>query len=214
MKPVGNPGLIHVIDDDPDVRRALSRLLATEGHEVRCHDSADDFLRARPAPGSGRVCLILDVAMPGLDGLALQRTLAGAGSTAALIFLTGRGTIPMGVEAMKNGASDFLTKPIEAEVLLSAVRSALDASEKKAADQAARDRLIERHATLTEREKQVMARVVAGEPNKSIAAAFGTGEQNIKIHRGRVMTKMGASSLAELVRMATILMGNPFPRDR
>lgn len=205
MTPAATNGLIHLIDDDEDVRRALSRLLCTEGYEVFCHASAEEFLHASIARGGTRVCLLLDVAMPGLDGLALHRLLTASGSTASVVFLTGRGTIPMGVEAMKNGAEDFLTKPVEAEVLLATVRSALDASEIRAHEHARRERLRERHASLTEREKQVMALVVAGEPNKAIAAIFGTGEQNVKIHRGRVMSKMGATSLADLVRMAASL---------
>lgn len=192
--------IVYVVDDEAGMRRALCRLLRAAGFEPRAFATAQEFLadydRGRTA------CLLLDVAMPEFDGLELQRRLAQLGLRLPIIFLTGHGDIPMGVQAMKSGAVDFLTKPVNDDTLLAAVRAALEIAVARDAEQAATAQLAARHAHLTPRERQVMALVVAGKLNKQIAAELGTGEQNIKIHRGRVMAKMGVASLADLVRAA------------
>lgn len=193
-------GVVYLLDDEPGMVKALTRLLHTEHFEVRGFSSVAEFLATPRA--EGRSCLVLDVAMPELDGMELQRRLIARGEAIPVIFLTGHGDIPMSVRAIKDGAIDFLTKPVDAQALLGAVRSALAASAGRylavREDQVWRNRF----ASLTPREKQVMALVVTGKLNKQIAAELGTGEQNIKVHRSRVMAKMQVESVAELVRIA------------
>jgi len=186
-------GIVYLLDDEPEMVKALSRLLRTQRFEVRCFTSARAFLEAwRPAEVA---CLVLDVAMPELDGLELQKRLNREGMFIPIVFLTGHGDIPMSVQAIKAGATDFLTKPVDEGALVRAVNGALQLA-------AANVALATRFATLTPREREVMEHVVVGKLNKQIAADLGTGEQNIKIHRARVMDKMQVESVADLVRTA------------
>lgn len=191
---------VFVVDDEEGMRRALTRLLQAEGLAVRSFATADELLAALEGEGPG--CVLLDVAMPGLDGLQLQQRLAERGARLPIVFLTGHGDIPMSVQAIKAGAVDFLTKPVRRDDLLRAVRAALDqAAAQQAATQADAE-LRSRLAQLTPREREVLEHVIAGKLNKVIAADLGTSEQTIKVHRGRVMEKMGVASVAELVRAA------------
>ncbi len=192
--------VIYIVDDEGEVRKAVGRLLKSEGFEVRSCASGQEFLDTYE--NGQTACLVLDVAMPGLDGLTFQQDLIRAGILLPIVFLTGHGDIPMSVRAVRSGAVDFLTKPVNDTDLLNAVRAALQlaASRESEIDEIAE--LTRRLATLTPREREVMAHVVSGRPNKQIAADLGTGEQNIKIHRGRAMAKMGVQSLADLVRAA------------
>jgi FixJ family two-component response regulator len=198
-----NP-VVYLIDDDESLRTALTRLLRAAGHEVRAHASAAEFLMARQ--GTLRGCLILDVRMPGgPSGLELQKALIRQGERLPVIFLTGHGDIAMGVQAMKNGAFDFLTKPVERDPLLNAVRAAL-AHEDAVADAMTRQREVAARADqLTRAENEVFRRVVQGLPNKGIAAELGCSERTVKAHRSQVMAKMGASSLADLVQLSGLL---------
>lgn len=200
-------GTVFLVDDEPGILKALSRLLGTEGFKVTCFLSASDFLADFPQETIG--CLVLDVAMPGLDGMDLQQRLSDSGSQIPVIFLTGHGDIPMSVRAIKSGAVDFLTKPVHDEKLLAAVRSAIKLAESRAAERAASTGLRARLERLTPRELDVMRHVITGKLNKQIAANLGTGEQNIKIHRMRMMEKMGVESVAELVRLAERLGVEP-----
>jgi FixJ family two-component response regulator len=195
----GEP-IVHVVDDDRSVRTALTRLLQAAGHAVSAWDSAHAFLQAGASAARG--CIVLDLRMGEMDGLELQQALAQHNPDLPIIFLTGHGDIATGVRAMKAGAVDFLTKPVERETLLAAVAHAL-----------ARDKvnhnvheelltLQQCYATLTPREREVFARVVAGIPNKLIGMEIGAAERTVKLHRARVMEKMQAGSLAELVRIA------------
>jgi len=191
---------VFLLDDEPGMLKALTRLLKAEGFTVRGFTDAKTFLESYRAEELS--CLVLDVAMPELNGLELQQRLTHMGVLLPIVFLTGHGDIPMSVQAIKAGAVDFLTKPVKDDDLLRAVRAAL----KRAADQ--RDLISEaaslqqRYSLLTPREREVMEHVVAGQLNKQVAADLGTGEQNIKMHRARVMEKMGVESLADLVRAA------------
>jgi FixJ family two-component response regulator len=204
---------VYVLDDDPEMVKALTRLLRAKRFEVRGFTSVRAFLEAYcPADTA---CLVLDVAMPELDGLELQRHLTHQGILIPIIFLTGHGDIPTSVRAIKAGATDFLTKPVDAAALVQAVRAALQTAETRRQTMAETAALAVRLATLTPREREVMEHVVAGQLNKQIAADLGTGEQNIKLHRAHIMRKMGVESLADLVRAAERLgVGKPVISNR
>jgi RNA polymerase sigma factor (sigma-70 family) len=196
---IGEP-IVAVIDDDAAVRTALVRLFRSTGLQADPFESCEAFLAA--PPGRQPSCLVLDVSLPGLDGPALQRRLSADRNPPPIVFLTGHGDIPMSVRAMKDGAVDFLTKPATEAALLAAVGAALDRA--RASEETARVSAVfeERLATLTSREREVFRHVIAGKPNKTIAADIGTSEKTVKVHRGRVMAKMQAQSVAQLVRMA------------
>jgi FixJ family two-component response regulator len=191
--------IVYIVDDDLSVREALEGLIAHQGWRPLALDSAEAFLAhsRRTVPA----CLVLDVGLPDLDGLELQRRL-GRGEALPIIFITGRGDIPMSVRAMKAGAVEFLTKPFAPDVLLSAIRGALEQSRSSLAAEANLQVLRERYASLSRREQEVMARVVMGQLNKQVAAALRVTEITVKGHRGQMMRKMEARSFAELVTMA------------
>ena len=192
-------GIVFVVDDDSSIREAIKNLIGLEGLRVETFGTAQDFLRSeRPdLPG----CLVLDVELPGLSGLDLQRELTAHGITLPIVFITGYGDIPMSVRAMKAGAMEFLTKPFRDQDLLDAIHQALERDQ--VARQHSREiaQLRARFEALTSRETEVMSMVVAGMLNKQIGFELGISEITVKIHRGRVMSKMGAQSVAELVRM-------------
>lgn len=196
---------IHLVDDDPGVRKALCRLLRLEGYEVIAHESAESFL-ADPGTASP-ACLVLDVSLPGLDGLDLQRRLRATARDMPIVFLTGIGDIPMTVEAMRAGAVDFLTKPVEADRLLAAIREALERGEREAGERALTAEIRRRHASLTTREREVVAGLIAGKLNKQIAAELGVVEQTVKFHRARIMERMQAGTIAELMHMLAKIDG-------
>jgi len=191
---------VFVVDDETPVRKALSRLLRAAGIAVAAFASPEEFLAQydRPMPG----CLVLDLMMPGFNGLELQRTLDKKGSMLPIIFLSGRGDVPNSVQAMKGGAIDFLTKPVNDKDLLAAVRAAIERDGVSRREQAELTEIRARLATLTPREHEVLEHVVTGKLNKQIAAKLGTAEKTIKVHRARVMAKMKVQSVAELVRLA------------
>ncbi len=198
--PMPAEGNVFLLDDEPGMLKALTRLLKAEGYAVRAFTSAKAFLESYLPQALG--CLVLDVAMPEIDGLELQRRLTRSGALLPIVFLTGHGDIPMSVQAIKAGAEDFLTKPVNDADLLRAVRAALQRAALQGELIAETSLLHRRHSTLTAREREVMAHIVAGELNKVAAARLGVGEHTIKVHRARVMEKMGAESLADLVRAA------------
>lgn len=190
---------VFVVDDDPDVLKGLARVLRSAGLAVTTFSSPSEFLEQHDARAAG--CLVLDVAMPGLNGLELQEVLRARGIWIPIIFLTGRGDIPMSVQAMKGGAVDFLTKPVDDERLLKAVGAALTQDRTERQSRAELDDIKERLAKLTPREREVLNHVVTGQLNKQIALDLGTVEKTIKVHRARVMEKMKVNSVAELVRL-------------
>jgi FixJ family two-component response regulator len=192
--------IVYLLDDEPEMLKALSRLLRAQGFQVRGFTSAREFLAHERHPGPA--CLVLDVEMPEIDGLQVQARLRQSGAELPVVFLTGHGDIPMSVRAMKAGAEDFLTKPVNAADLLQAVRAALQRASDQRAEQEELATLQQRLASLTPREREVLGHVIAGKRNKQIAADLGTGEQNIKVHRGRLMRKLGERSVADLVRVA------------
>src|SRR5881227_2179715 len=190
---------VFVVDDYAPVRRSIVRLLHAAGFVVVAFASAEEFLAQYDPQTLG--CLVLDVAMPTLNGLELQHVLAQTGSLLPIIFLTGTADIPKSVQAMKHGASDFLTKPVNDEDLLSAVRVAFEKNRSVRREQAELSEIRARLATLTPREREVLEYVVSGKLNKQIAGELGTVEQTVKIHRAHVMQKMRVQSVAELVRL-------------
>jgi FixJ family two-component response regulator len=205
---------VFVVDDDLSVRKSLVRLLKSMGYLARPFGSGKEFLddwRNDPRPG----CLVLDVQLPGLNGLELQEELRESVLPIAIIFITGHGDIPMSVRAMKAGAVDFLAKPFHDEDLLRAVQEAIARGQECQAEVAEREALSVRFATLTPREREVMTLVVRGFPNKRIASDLGTSEKTIKVHRGRVMEKMNVRSVADLVRASQKLELEPtsLPHD-
>ena len=195
--------VVYVIDDDQAVRDALSGLFRSVGLQAKTFAAAPEFLKSKPADVPS--CLVLDIRLPGQSGLEFQAELAKADIHVPIIFITGHGDIPMTVKAMKAGAVEFLTKPFRDQDLLDAVQLGLDRDRSRRDRAAADSKLRGRFEQLTAREQEVMAFVTSGLMNKQIAAEIGLSEITVKVHRGSVMRKMGAKSLAELVRMADIL---------
>ena len=191
---------VFVVDDDPSVRRAIKRLVGSVGLQVELFGSAHEFLQAtRPdVPG----CLVLDIRLPGISGLDLQRELAQADIRIPIVFITAHGDIPMTVRAMKAGAVEFLTKPFRDQDLLDAIQLGLERDRDRRRQEADVAKLRESFESLTPREREVLPLVVSGLLNKQIAAEIGTSETTVKVHRSQLMRKMGADSLADLVRMA------------
>jgi FixJ family two-component response regulator len=198
MRPAGP--MVFIVDDDAPVQKSLTRLIGLAGYTVEAFSSAQAFLAREPYIGP--CCLLLDVRMPGLTGLELQEMLTAAGRRMSIVFLTGHVDVPMSVRAMKGGAVDLLTKPVDNKDLLAAIERAVAKDVKLSGTEARVTGIQERVKTLTPRETEVFALVVTGMLNKQIASELGVGEKTIKVHRARVMTKMRAGSVAELVRLA------------
>jgi two-component system response regulator FixJ len=194
--------LVHLIDDDEAVRSSLAFLLSTAKIGVQTYESATAFLTALPDARTG--CVVTDVRMPGMSGLDLLRELKARKLAMPVIVITGHGDVQLAVEAMKIGAADFIEKPFDDDVLLAAVRGALSRSEKNAEQEGERAKLIEKLDTLSNRERDVLEGLVAGKPNKIIAFDLGISPRTVEIYRANVMTKTGAGSLSDLVRMALL----------
>ena len=202
-------GLAIVVDDDPSVSNSLRRLFRSVGMAVETYDSAESFLTREPPVRPS--CLILDVRMPGVDGLDLQEALKRSNVDIPIVFITGHADVPTSVKALKAGAFDFLEKPFEDRELLDAVRRGIRRDSQTRRERARRDDIETRFLTLTPREREVMALVASGLSNKQVAYELGAAEKTIKIHRGRVMQKMQADSLPELVRMEDDLLSRRPP---
>lgn len=195
--------IVFIVDDDESVRKALARLIASVGLEVQTFPSPAAFL-AHPRPDRP-ACVVLDLRMPGTSGLTVQEELAKAGADLPILFLTGHADVSTSVRAMKAGAVDFLEKPLHDQALLDAIHRALGRARELRGARSEREGIARRVATLTPREREVLALVVAGLPNKLVADRLGASEKTIKVHRARVMQKMRADSLAHLVRMAQVV---------
>ncbi len=191
---------VFVVDDDASVRKALARLIQSVGLQTKTFASAQELLDQAPPEGPG--CIVLDVRMPGLNGLELQAELTGRNIQTPIVFITGHGDIQMSVRAMKSGAVDFLIKPFNDKELLGAIKTAIEKDEYFKAAQTEHSEIQRRHQTLTPREREVLGLVVKGRMNKEIAAELGAAEKTVKVHRARVMQKMQVQSVAELVRAA------------
>ncbi len=204
--------VIHVIDDDDAVRESLAFLLSTAGHVVHEHASARLFVEAGlPAADPAASCIITDVRMPGMTGIDLLQHLKDKGSSVPVIVVTGHGDVPLAVEAMKLGAADFLEKPFDDVAILDTVKSALDRRQKANQHDAMREQVVDRIAGLSQRERQVLECLVAGQANKTIAYELGISPRTVEVYRANVMTKMKAQSLSELVRMALLAGITPRP---
>lgn len=201
--------LVLVIDDDASVRKSLSRLLRSAGYDARTYASAEEFL-ADGAPHSP-ACAVLDLAMPGLDGLELQSRMLERGMACGIVFLTGHGDLEAGIEAMKHGAMDFLSKPIDESRLLAAVEESLNVERQRVHDSVATREARHRFSSLTPRELEVMKLVVAGRLNKLIAVDLNISEKTVKAHRAKVMHKTRSRSVAELVRLYIAAQGGSDP---
>ncbi|MER9139731.1 response regulator FixJ [Mesorhizobium sp. M0830] len=195
--------LVHVVDDDVDVRKSLGFLLATADFAVRLHESATAFLAT--ATGNPDGCIVTDVRMPGIDGIEFLRQLRTRGHMLPVIVMTGHADVALAVQAMKEGASDFIEKPFDDDILISAIRSALDKRNQANTTHPQSTEINGRLSTLSERERQVLDGLVSGLPNKTIAYDLGISPRTVEIHRANVMSKMSASSLSHLVRMALIV---------
>lgn len=191
---------VFIVDDDPAVRDSLTLLIQQENIAVRAYDSAEAFLSACQPEWRG--CVIIDIRMPGMDGMQLQQELVKCGMLLAIVFLSGHGDIPMSVKAIKAGAVDFLTKPVTAESLLQSIRSAFQVSTRMHEQAEMNQQGTARLASLTEREREVMLLAVAGYPNKEIARRLGISHRTVEIHKGRIMHKTGAATLLDLARIA------------
>src|ERR1700677_840013 len=194
--------VVHVIDDDEGVRQSLAFLIATTGLAVRVYDSAVNFLDALGTLQPG--CIVSDVRMPGIDGLELQRRLKTLGVLLPMIVMTGHADVPLAVEAMKAGAIDFIEKPFDDELLISAIRVALDSYDRAGPREIEIQAIQKRLQSLSGREREVLEGLLAGRPNKSIAYDLGLSARTVEVHRANVMTKMTANSLSDLVRMALV----------
>jgi two-component system response regulator FixJ len=194
--------VVHLIDDDENVRRAIAFLLGTAGHAVRVHESAVQFLENLADLQAG--CIVSDVRMPGMDGLELLRRLREQGMDMPMIIMTGHADVPLAVQAMKAGAIDFLEKPFDDELLLSAIRIALQQHDSAGRSSAEIAQIQARIDTLSPRERQVLEGLLAGHPNKTIAFDLGLSSRTVEVHRANVMSKMSADSLSDLVRMALL----------
>jgi two-component system response regulator FixJ len=195
--------VVHIVDDEEAVRTSLAFLLDISGFAVRTHATATDFLKLAPDIKNG--CLITDLRMPDMDGVELLRRLRDAGSMLPAIVITGHGDVQMAVEAMKNGALDFIEKPFSDDVLIASITRAVDEAASRSLADAGRDVLLGRIASLSERERQVLKRVVDGQPNKTIAFDLGLSPRTVEVYRANLMSKMQAQGLSELVRMAMSL---------